>query len=109
MRMKTLFAIIAVGVAANAMAADSSSLSATTTAPTTQTRIKAPQIKIHVANPFARTPPPEPIRIKRYGRFSSRPWTQIVGWHPGAPSAFMDLRRDNAGWPLFWIGAAPSR
>jgi hypothetical protein len=31
------------------------------------------------------------IKIERVGKMSSRPWTEIVGWHPGT-SAFPDYK-----------------
>ena len=31
------------------------------------------------------------IEIRRVGKMSSRPWTEVVGWHPGM-SAFPDAK-----------------
>jgi len=42
-----------------------------------------PPLKLQSLQPGAK----EKNQIKRVGKMSSRPWTAIVGWHPGA-SAF---------------------
>jgi hypothetical protein len=33
---------------------------------------------------FAPSPSENQSKIERVGKMSSRPWTKIVGWHPGA-------------------------
>ncbi len=72
----------------------------------------AAHVKVPVANPFVLSRQPTPAqraRIERYGNMSSRSWTQIAGWHPNDPSAFMNAGTHEGGWPLFWVGAEPQR
>jgi hypothetical protein len=41
--------------------------------------------QFQVTTPFSKLTPKRTEKIERYGSMSSRPWTQIAGWHPGAP------------------------
>jgi len=42
--------------------------------------------QIQVTTPWSGPASKKTGKIERFGNMSSRPWTQIVGWHPGAPS-----------------------
>jgi hypothetical protein len=48
-------------------------------------------VKGNFSRPNSQSASAEKYKIERQGNLSSRPWTEIVGWHPGAPmSAFDD-------------------
>jgi hypothetical protein len=55
---------------------------------------------------------PEPKQSKdkigRIGKFGTRAWTTIVGWHPGE-SAFPDPKTTEAGLCLISVGNTPPR
>ncbi len=115
--MKTNTVILALAMCAvtQAMAADpsvttsSSAKSAATGASLNAATVQAPKAKWQFANPFAPVKAVEKVRIYRVGNISSRPWTQIVGWHPGVPSSFTDRITHGSGLPLLWFGAEPQR
>jgi hypothetical protein len=102
--MKTkIIIIIAVALCAAARAAV---VNQSTNAPA-HANIKTKML--HLANPFTPAKAEDKSKIERYGGMSSRPWTQIVGWHPGEPAAFTDGKTHVAELPLLWIGAKPQR
>src|SRR5882724_5967721 len=45
-------------------------------------------------------------KIERYGNMSSQPWTQTVGWHPGA-SEFPDTDMHESKLNVIWTGHEP--
>lgn len=115
MKTNTIILALALGAVASALAADPSASTAKSTLKSTTASFDAITIKIpepswQVANPFAPVKLGEQKdKIDRLGAISSRPWTQIVGWHSAEPSSFMDVRTARAGWPLLWFGADPER
>jgi len=42
--------------------------------------------QLQVTTPWSGPVTKKTGKIERFGNMSSRPWTKIVGWHPGAPS-----------------------
>jgi hypothetical protein len=46
------------------------------------------------------------VEIQRVGNMSSRPWTEIVGWHPGM-SQFPDAENHEAGLTLLSVHFGP--
>jgi len=100
MKMRTIIVTVVLGLAAQAVALDP------TSGPSASAKL--PNAKLFQwAKPLAQTQAPDKLKIERFGGMSSEPWTKIVGWHPGEPSAFMDLRGNESGWPLPWFGAEP--
>lgn len=45
-------------------------------------------------------------KVERVDGMSSKPWAQIVGWHPGY-SAFTRPELRDPSMPIFWIGHEP--
>jgi hypothetical protein len=62
-----------------------------------------PRGLLHLINPFARAEPRE--EIERVGGISSRPWTSVVGWSPGA-SAFPDAKTHEPTLKLISVSRA---
>jgi hypothetical protein len=63
--------------------------------------------KFQVFTPFTfRHQPAAKNEIERVDGLDSRPWTQIVGWHPGA-SAFHTAETHESKLDIFWIGHEP--
>jgi hypothetical protein len=101
--MKTTMFFVAVALGAAARAANEAPSTNTWDFVTIQTNL------LQRTEPLARSAVIDKYRIERDGNLSSRPWTEIVGWHPGSPSGFLNARPEDTGWPLLWFGAAPRR
>jgi hypothetical protein len=88
MKTKTAIAVIAFAGALQLALAQptNQTMSANTTAaknqkpPATATFEKH---KFQIITPFSKLTLKKPERIEHYGNMSSRPWSQIAGWHPG--------------------------
>lgn len=114
MKTKTIILAFTLGAATQALAADPSAATSSTiksaSASANAVTVNVPKKTWHVANPFAPVKAGGKKYIDRIGNLSSRPWTQIVGWHSGEPSSFMDAKNNvGEGWPLFWFGSEPER
>ena len=59
-----------------------------------------------VTTPFTTPKPLKQIKVERVEGMSSRPWAQIVGWHPGA-SKLPDPEQHEGGLYLVSIGHEP--
>jgi hypothetical protein len=87
MKMRETFAIVALGVAFQAVAAPATP----NTPPTKPQPQNSPSAAAVISKKDFRWFTPSPStkngQIERVGTMSSRPWTAIMGWHPGG-SAF---------------------
>jgi hypothetical protein len=88
MKTKTATAVIAfAGVFQLALAQPTNQpMSANATAGKSQTPPATATFEKHefqVITPFSKFTLKKPGEIEHYGNLSSRPWPQIVGWHPG--------------------------
>jgi hypothetical protein len=98
MKLKWTLAAIALGIAFQAGAGPQ------VTNPSASS--KTLEINLHV---LMLNPPAQPrVKIERVGNMSSRPWTQIVGWHPGT-SGFPDAETHESKLYLVSVGSGPRR
>jgi hypothetical protein len=65
--------------------------------------------KIQILVPMNRWPTEPSSRITRAGNLSSRPWTEIVGWHPNDQPSFMDAIHGEPKFDVVSIGIRPGK
>lgn len=82
--MKPAKTVLAVAIFAVAQFAQAQQVNFSTSANSLQERvwIQKPQAKL--ITPFSKNIPSQNGRIIRYEGLDTRPWTQIIGWHPNA-------------------------
>jgi hypothetical protein len=103
MKTKTFIMVFALCAAAKAMALDQTSGESTSDS----TSAKLQTRNLHITNPFAQPKVNDLDKTYRAEGISSRPWTQIVGWHPGDPPPCVDPKNHESQMRLIWFGVEP--